>query len=421
MTIRSIDATATGGPADVTVTTAPFGPAMPMAATSATPIVIGVGIHVFTLDQLFVGFGAGSNVRVASQVDPTGKYMDGVVTDKTGQILTVNVSHAVGSGTIEPWFINVAGPAGTAGPAGPQGIPGTPGGPEGPMGPQGAQGPPGIQGPTGATGASGPTGPQGITGDTGPQGNPGPIGPQGPAGPQGIINEAPNDGVTYGRKNLGWAALNTGADAPSDGKHYARLNAGWDNVDVIYAPLASPTFTGNPKAPNPATVTDNSQSLATTAWVNQFPVTNLANGLVTFAKINASAIATLAQYRNNTANLLLTTDQVWAALAIIALTDAASIAIDLSTGFDFLWSLTAAGRTMANPTNLKVGQKGYIVFTQPAGGGASVTTWGTAWKFPGGTKPTFSTAGSAVDILTYICAGSAGAPVMYCTFQAAFA
>jgi hypothetical protein len=394
---------------------------MPMAATSATPVAIGVGVHTFTLDQLFVGFGAGSNVRVASQVDPTGKYMDGVVTDKTGQILTVNVSHAVGSGTISPWFVNVAGPAGTAGPAGPQGIPGTPGGPEGPMGPQGAQGPPGIQGVQGATGAPGPTGPQGITGDTGPQGTQGIPGPQGPAGPQGIINEAPNDGVTYGRKSLGWAALNTGADAPSDSKHYARFNAGWDNIDVIYAPLASPVFTGNPRAPNPATVTDNSQSIATTAWVNQFPVTNLANGLVTFAKINASAIATLAQYRNNTANLLLTTDQVWAAAVQVTLIDAATATPDLSAGFDFVWIIGAVGRTLANPTNLKQGQKGIIYIVQDSTGGRTITTWGNAYKFPGGTKPVLSTAPNAQDILTYVCSGSAAAPVMFCTFQAAFA
>lgn len=62
----------------------------------------------------------------------------------------------------------------------------------------------------------------GLTGPQGPQGPPGLTGPQGPEGPA------------------------------------ADLSA--------YAPLASPTFTGDPKAPTPAT-TDNDTSVATTAFV----------------------------------------------------------------------------------------------------------------------------------------------------------
>jgi hypothetical protein len=44
----------------------------------------------------------------------------------------------------------------------------------------------------------GPKGDKGDTGATGPQGIPGPV------GPQGIIEEAPLDGKTYGRKDAGW-------------------------------------------------------------------------------------------------------------------------------------------------------------------------------------------------------------------------
>src|SRR5262249_26089295 len=56
------------------------------------------------------------------------------------------------------------------------------------------------------------------------------------------------------------------ADAPSDGHTYARLNAAWTGIDTTYALLASPTFTGDPKAPTPATA-DNDTSIATTAFV----------------------------------------------------------------------------------------------------------------------------------------------------------
>jgi hypothetical protein len=62
------------------------------------------------------------------------------------------------------------------------------------------------------------------------------------------VEEAPADGVTYGRKNFAWVQ----ATVPSD------LTA--------YALIASPTFTGTPLAPTP-TPGDSTQKLATTAFV----------------------------------------------------------------------------------------------------------------------------------------------------------
>jgi hypothetical protein len=59
--------------------------------------------------------------------------------------------------------------------------------------------------------------------------------------------------------------------AKSDGKLYAKNAAGVESLvgpsDLTpYAPLASPTFTGNPTAPTP-TAGDNDTSIATTAFV----------------------------------------------------------------------------------------------------------------------------------------------------------
>jgi hypothetical protein len=65
------------------------------------------------------------------------------------------------------------------------------------------------------------------------------------------------------------------SDAPSDGVRYVRQNAAWASGDAAYATpaqvslkadLASPTFTGDPKAPTPTTG-DNDTSIATTAFV----------------------------------------------------------------------------------------------------------------------------------------------------------
>lgn len=109
--------------------------------------------------------------------------------------------------------------------------------------------------------------------------------------------------------------------------------------------------------------------------------------------------ATTANYLANTADRLLTTDQVWASGALTALTDGATITPDFSLGFNF--SVTLAGnRTLANPTNTKVGQTGCIVVTQDATGSRTLA-YGTNWEFAGGTAVVLTTTANAKDILYY--------------------
>jgi hypothetical protein len=89
-----------------------------------------------------------------------------------------------------------------------------------------------------------------------------------------------------------------------------------------------------------------------------------------------------------------------------------TISWDASTGRIATVTLTAAGRTLANPTNLKVGT--YILhILQDATGSRTITTWGSAYKFPGGVKPTLSTAANARDILSMVCDGTN----LYCAFM----
>jgi len=88
-----------------------------------------------------------------------------------------------------------------------------------------------------------------------------------------------------------------------------------------------------------------------------------------------------------------------AAAAIVALTDAATIAVDMSTGNNF--SVTLGGnRTLGNPTNLTPGQSGIIYVTQDATGSRTLA-YSSYWKFPGGTAPTLTTTANAVDALVY--------------------
>ena len=109
--------------------------------------------------------------------------------------------------------------------------------------------------------------------------------------------------------------------------------------------------------------------------------------------------ATDANWRSNVANKLLNPNTVWSAMSETALTDGASIAWDMSTGFDFLVTL-GGNRAMANPTNTKVGQKGRLIIQQDATGSRTVT-WGTSFEFANGTAPTLSTTASAKDYLYY--------------------
>jgi hypothetical protein len=55
-------------------------------------------------------------------------------------------------------------------------------------------------------------------------------------------------------------------EAPADTHNYGRQNAAWNNLDTVFAPLNSPVFSGDPKAPTPA-AGDSDNSLATTAFV----------------------------------------------------------------------------------------------------------------------------------------------------------
>ena len=85
---------------------------------------------------------------------------------------------------------------------------------------------------------------------------------------------------------------------------------------------------------------------------------------------------------------------------IVSLTDGANIAVDFNAGQNFAVQL-AGNRTLESPTNCVAGQTGSIFVIQDGTGGRTLS-YGTNWKFAGGTAPTLSTAISAVDRIDYI-------------------
>ena len=88
--------------------------------------------------------------------------------------------------------------------------------------------------------------------------------------------------------------------------------------------------------------------------------------------------------------------------AVVALTDASPVVVDLalSNNFSLLMTSGIGTRQLQNPTNIVAGQSGILAVTQDASG-SRLLTYGTFYKFVGGTPPVLSTGANAVDYLSY--------------------
>ena len=86
----------------------------------------------------------------------------------------------------------------------------------------------------------------------------------------------------------------------------------------------------------------------------------------------------------------------------VALTDGATIAVDMSLGNNFTLAI-GGNRTLGDPTNVTAGQSGVIVITQDGTGSRTLAYAGTKYKFAGGSAVTLTTTAAAVDVLAYYC------------------
>ena len=87
------------------------------------------------------------------------------------------------------------------------------------------------------------------------------------------------------------------------------------------------------------------------------------------------------------------------------LTDGATITWDTSLGRVATLTLGAAGRTMAAPTNLKVGTYILRVY-QDATGSRTITTWNSVFKWTAAVAPVLSTGAGKLDIITFFSDGT---------------
>ena len=86
------------------------------------------------------------------------------------------------------------------------------------------------------------------------------------------------------------------------------------------------------------------------------------------------------------------------------LTDAASITWNLETQQTAQVTLTA-NRALANPSN-KVAGATYVLIVKQDGSGSRTLSYGSEYKFPGGTAPTLSTGANDVDVLCFVSDGT---------------
>ena len=85
---------------------------------------------------------------------------------------------------------------------------------------------------------------------------------------------------------------------------------------------------------------------------------------------------------------------------ITTLTSGSTVTPDFADSNNYTLTL-GTNLTIANPTNLTVGQSGSIFLVQDATG-SRTAAWGSYWDFAGGTAPTLTTTASAVDRVDYV-------------------
>ncbi len=127
-----------------------------------------------------------------------------------------------------------------------------------------------------------------------------------------------------------------------------------------------------------------------------------ANFTELYSGVPSTAEATAAEYRSAAASKAITPANAWSAAATVALTDAATIAVNMSSFLNATVTL-GGNRTLGNPTNPKVGQSGFIQITQD-GTGTRTLAYASNWEYAGGIGaiPALSTTAAAVDVLTYL-------------------
>lgn len=133
------------------------------------------------------------------------------------------------------------------------------------------------------------------------------------------------------------------------------------------------------------------------AWISIVTLNQTTDAVSSFANTPSLSGSNTFSGTNTFSGAMSATGNAY--MAIDTLTDASTIAVDMSVGNNF--SVTLGGnRTLGNPTNLTAGQSGIIFITQD-GTGSRTLAYSSYWDFPNATAPTLTTTANAVDVLVY--------------------
>jgi hypothetical protein len=158
-----------------------------------------------------------------------------------------------------------------------------------------------------------------------------------------------------------------------------------ETAEALKAPLASPALTGSPTAPTKSALTD-STDIATTAYADA------AVAVETSRAETAEALALPKAGGAMTGALV---------LAVVTLTDAATIAVNAAAGA--LFRVTLGGdRTLGTPSNPADGQQ--VIFEVIQGTGGNFTlAYSAAYAFPAAIpQPSLSSTAGQRDFLSFI-------------------
>lgn len=133
---------------------------------------------------------------------------------------------------------------------------------------------------------------------------------------------------------------------------------------------------------------------------NAVTTDKIADDAVTYDKIASATETSILTTNKSTANEYTKTQNFNATI----LTDAASISWDAEDNQVCSVTLTD-NRTLANPTNTVDGATYILIVKQDATGGRTLS-FGSNFKWAGGTAPTLSTDANAVDVISFVCSGT---------------
>ena len=129
----------------------------------------------------------------------------------------------------------------------------------------------------------------------------------------------------------------------------------------------------------------------------QITVGMITDGIITYAKMAAAAIASAAELRAGTASKLVDAATVHSSMAWVALTAGSAPAVDLAAGFNR--TIThSANATMGAPSNAKPGMPLNFDITP----GAFTTSWHGNYKFGVAGAPSIT----ARTLVHFICRDS---------------